>query len=213
MGSEATMTAVIAGLLAGLIGLMAAGAGVYFALLAMGFFEYLGGRKRDPTAVDKHTLKQRLLDLNNTEIPYRVREAEDSDLAAEVKIADARWYGILSKSGLSESYRIIMLLDENRHSVRIFEDVGKMEWSAGAGGLQPIVSYGRTFSRGRILLKKEIGVGYAFKKTWPPEFGKVYDYKFDVDELRGPLKDIVEKSGWEWVPVSGRRHAMYPKTA
>lgn len=203
----------IAGLAAGLIGLLAAGAGVYFALLALGFFEYLGGRKNDPAAVGRDTLMQRLLDLNSKEIPYHVAKGEDCDLVAEIKIVDAEWYGIFSKNKLSEVYRISMLLDEKRRSVRFFEDLGKIEWSAGSSGLKPMVHYTKSFFRGRILFKKEIGVGYAFRNAWPPEAGKVYDYKFDIDELRGPLKATVEKSGWEWVPVSGRRHAVYEKIA
>ena len=201
----------IAGIVAGLIGVLAAGAGVYFALRALGFFEYLGGRRNDPAAIGRDTLMQRLLDLNGREIPYQIVKGQDSDLAAEIKIVDATWYGIFSKNKLSEVYRIIMLLDEKRHSVRFFEDLGKMEWSAGASGLKPMIHYNRSFSRGRILFKKELGVGYAFKNTWPPELGKVYDYKFDIDELRGPIKAAVEKSGWEWVPVSGRRHALYER--
>jgi len=201
----------VAGLLAGLIGLLAACAGIYFALLALGFFEYLGGRRNDPAAVRRDTLIQRLLDLNGKGIPYQITRGEDCDLVAEIKIVDATWYGIFSKNKLSEVYRIIMLLDEKWRSVRFFEDLGKIEWSAGSSGLKPMVHYARSFSRGRILFKKEIGVGYAFKNTWPPEIGKVYDYKFDIDELRRPLKATVEKSGWEWVPVCGRRHAVYEK--
>jgi hypothetical protein len=203
----------IAGLAAGLLGLLAAGAGVYFALLALGFNEYLGGRRNDPAAIKRDTLLQRLLDLNGKDIPYQIIKGTDCDLVAEIKIVDAAWYGIFSKNKLSEAYRIIMLLDEQRHSVRFFEDYGKIEWSAGSSGLKPMVHYTQSFFRGRILFKKERAVGYAFKDTWPPQPGKVYDYKFDVDELRGPLKAAVESSGWEWVPVSGRRHAVYDKVA
>jgi hypothetical protein len=201
----------ITGLVAGLIGVLAAGAGAYFALLAMGFFEYLGGKKNDPAALSKDTLMQRLLDLNGDKIPYQITKGDDCDLVAEIKIVDAAWYGIFSKNKLSEIYRIIMLLDQERRSVRFFEDLGKLKWSAGASGLKPMVHYAKSFFRGRVLFKKEWGVGYAFRAAWPPEFGNVYDYKFDVDELRGPLRATVEKSGWEWVPVSGRRHAVYVK--
>ena len=201
----------MAGIIAGLVGLLGAAIGMYFTLLALGFFEYLGGKKNAPSAVDKNTLLQRLLDLNSTEIPYQITREEEGDLVADIKIVDATWYGIFSKNKLSEVYRIIMLLDESRHSVRFFEDFGRVEWSTGTDGPKPVVHYTKSFSQGRILFKKEMGVGYAFKNAWPPEAGKVYDYKFDVDELRGPIKTIVEKNGWEWVPVCGRRHATYEK--
>jgi len=37
----------------------------------------------------------------------------------------------------------------------------------------------------------------------------VYEYKFDVNEIRGPIILIVEENGWEWVPVVAKRHAIY----
>lgn len=199
----------IAGIIGGLIGLAGAAAGVYFAMRGLGFFEYLGGKRNDPAAVSKNVLLERLMSLNSDEAPYQITRGKESDLVAEIKIVDARWYGVFSKNNLREVYRIIMLLDENRHSVRFFEDLGRLEWSVGTAGLKPTVHYSSNFFRGRVLFKKEMATGYAFKNKWPPEFGKVYDYKFDVDELRGPLKETVEKSGWEWVPVSGRRNAVY----
>ena len=203
------MEGMAAGIIGGLIGLMGAGVGIYFALRAFGFFEYLGGKRNDPAAVGKDVLLQRLLGLNSDNAPYQISRCKDSDLVAEIKVVDAKWYGVFSKNRLREVYRIIMLLDESRRSVRFFEDLGKLEWSVGTAGLKPMVHYSSSFFRGRVLFKKEMGVGYAFRNTWPLEFGKVYDYKFDIDELRAPLKETVEKSGWEWVPVSGRRHAVY----
>jgi len=199
----------VAGIIAGFVGLLGGAVGIYFALLAFGFFEYLGGKKNNPAAVNKNKLLQSLLELNGTEIPYQITRGEESDLVAEIKIVDATWYGIFSKNKLSEVYRIIMLLDESRHSVRFFEDFGRVEWSAGTNSLKPMVHYTKSFFRGRILFKKEMSVGYAFKNGWLTQPGKVYEYKFDVDELRGPIKTAVEKNGWEWVPVCGRRHATY----
>jgi hypothetical protein len=52
-------------------------------------------------------------------------------------------------------------------------------------------------------------VGYAIKDKTPLEVGKVYEYKFDVDEIRGPIEAVVKEGGWEWVPVVARRHATY----
>ena len=202
----------IAGLIGGIAGVLGAGLGLYFMFRALGFFEYLGGKRKDPDAISKDALAKRLLDMNSIGKPYQISRGEESDLLAEWKIVDATWYGILSKNKVREVYRIIMLLDEPGKSVRFFEDLGKVQWSAGTAGLKPTVYYQKNFFRGRILFKKEWGVGYAFKDKWPPEAGKVYQYKFDVDEIRGPLKQVVEQSGWEWVPVSGRRHATYGKT-
>jgi len=53
------------------------------------------------------------------------------------------------------------------------------------------------------------GVMYGIKQLSPLEAGKVYEYKFDVNEIRGPIILIVEENGWEWVPVVAKRHAIY----
>ncbi len=197
---------VIIGTAAGLIG---AGAGIYFALYAMGFFNYLGGKKSNPNAVSKQTLTGRLLALNDESKPYRIVQGEDTDLVAEWKIVDAEWYGIFSKSGLKDTYKARLLLDETRHSVRCFEELGSVTWSAGTDGLTPHISYQKTFFRGRILYKKEWAKGYGIRELNPPEAGKIYDYKFDINEIRGPIIVTVEDNGWEWVPVTAQRHATF----
>ena len=98
-------------------------------------------------------------------------------------------------------------------SVRCFEEMGSIQWSAGLNGMTPSVHYNKNFFRGRVLFKKQSGMGYAFKDKGPPEAGKVYEYKFDVDEIRGPIEATVKESGWEWVPVVAKRHATYPEAS
>ena len=200
---------IMIGLLGLLLGLAGAGAGLFFMLYALGFFQYLGGKKHDPKAVSKETLANTILALNDASKPYHVVKGKESDLVAEWKIVDASWYGIFSKNKFSEAYRALLLLDEARRSVRVFEELGSVEWSAGSSGLVPRVHFRKTFVHGRILFRKQWGVGYAIKDKTPLEVGKVYEYKFDVDEIRGPIASVVRENGWEWVPVVARRHATY----
>lgn len=192
-----------------LIGIIGAGTGVYFALYAAGFFQYLGGKKASPSAISKAELTQRLLALNDPSKPYHIIKGEDTDLIAEWNIVDARWYGIFSKNRLSENYRALLLLDEARHSVRCYEELGKINWSAGTNGLEPNVYYQKNTFGGRILYKKERGKGYGIKQLSPVEAGEVYDYNFDVNEIRDPIEATVKESSWEWVPVTGRKNATY----
>jgi hypothetical protein len=206
------MLIALGGLLALLLGLAGAGAGLFFMLYALGVFEYLGGKKGNPKAVGKETLTSKILALNDPSKPYHIVKGEEADLVAEWKIVDASWYGIFSKNKFSEAYRALLLLDETRHSVRVFEELGSVEWSAGSSGPVPQVHFRKTFVRGRILFRKQWGAGYAIKDQKPLEVGKVYKYKFDVDEIRGPIATVVKESGWEWVPVVARRHATYQQS-
>jgi len=188
---------------------VAAGAGAYFMLRGLGFFQYLGGKKSRLAAVSKEALVNNLLALNDAAKPYHIARGEDTDLVAEWKFVDASWYGILSKSGLRGAYRMNLLLDEARRSVRCYEELGSVTWSAGASGLVPSVHYQKSFFGGRVLYKKEYGKGYGIKEPGSLKFDKVYDYKFDIDDIRQPLIAAVGGSGWEWVPVTARRHAAY----
>jgi hypothetical protein len=196
---------VIVALVAG----VAAGVGVYFALLGAGFFQYRGGKKMSSTAVSKEALVNQLLALNDAAKPYHIVRGGDTDLVAEWKFVDASWYGIFSKSGLRGAYRMNLLLDEARRSVRCYEELGSVSWTAGASGLVPSVHYQKSFFGGRILYKKEFGKGYGIKDPSTLNFGKVYDYRFDIDDIRQPVIAAVEEGGWEWVPVTARRHATY----
>ncbi|MEM2842382.1 MAG: hypothetical protein QXZ53_00685 [Candidatus Bathyarchaeia archaeon] len=154
-------------------------------------------------------MEDRLLSLNDPLKPYRIMRGDDTDLVAEWKIADSEWWGIFNKSGLKYAYKANLLLDKERHSVRCYEQLGYITWTAGLGGIRPHVNYQKSFFGGRILYKKEWAKGYGIKQLKLQETGKVYDYKFDINEIRGPLIAVVEESGWEWVPVTAKRHVTY----
>lgn len=198
------------GLIAGVAGFIAAGLGICVMLYALGYFQYLGGRRRpNIPPLSKRELLDRLLALNDPSKPYRMVSGAESDLIAEWKIVDAEWYGVFNKNGLRKSYRAFLLVDEARHSVRCYEELGTISWTVGLRGPIPVVSYAKSFFHGRILYSREYAKGYGIRQLAPPEPGKVYDYRFDVNEIRGPIILIVEKSGWEWVPVTAKRHATY----
>lgn len=198
------------GLIAGVGGLVAAGIAMYAMLYAMGFFQYLGGKKgSDIPAVSKSILIDRLLALNDASKPYHIMKGADTDLIAEWKIVDAEWYGVLNKNRLKQAYKALLLVDELRHSVRCCEEFGTVSWTVGLNGPIPTVSYAQSFFRGRILYSKQYARADGLRQLAPPEPGKIYEYKFDVNEIRGPIIVTVEGSGWEWVPVTARRHATY----
>lgn len=195
------------GLIIGLLGLATAGISLYVMLYALGFFQYLGGKKPSPIPpVSRQELEDRLLSLNDSSKPYQIVKGDEADLVAEWKIADSKWWGVFNKSGLKYVYRASLLLDEKRHSVRCYEQLAHITWTAGLDGVKPYVSYQKSFFGGRILYKKEKAKGYGIKQLKTLEAGKVYDYKFDIDEIRGPIIAVVEESGWEWVPVTAKKH-------
>lgn len=139
-------------------------------------------------------LRDRLLALNAPDRPFAVQDGEESDLVAEWKIVDAAWWGIFAKAGLKKTYRLFLRLDEEKHEVRALEEEGSVAWEAGA----PAVSYSRQMFRGIILRRYERGVAYGLD-------GKIYDYRFDPREIKGPVIEVVTAAGWRFSPVYLKR--------
>lgn len=192
-------------LFAGAAAVAAAIIGICFMLRALGFFQYLGGKHSSPkSASPKHVLEKRLLDLNDPSRPYRIERGTVSDLLAEWKLEDAEWYGAFSKNRLERTYRAFLLLDEPRHTVRCYEESGSVSWSVGLDGITPRIRYSRSFFGGRYFYNKERAKTWGLRQTVPQEPGTIFGYFFDINEIRGPIITIVEDSGWEWVPVTGK---------
>jgi hypothetical protein len=196
-----------AGLIGVLVGVIGLGAGVFAVIWGLGFFEYLGGKKQSSRAPLNHTeLKDRILSLNSPELPYEIKISPETDFLVEWKIADAKWFAVLSKERFREIYRGFLVLDEARHSVRYCEEMVSVHWLANTDS-QPSFSYQKNFFRGRILFQKSWEVQYAIKEDL--SLGKVYEYKFDVRIVRNPIQKLVRDSGWEFVPVMRKSHATF----
>jgi len=147
------------------------------------------------TPVSRRELVDRLLALNDPKRPFTVAEGRDSDLAAEWKLVDATWWEIFQKAGLSKSYRLRLTLDESRHEVRAFEQEGTVQWGVG-----PQVHYQRTYFGGIVLARKERAYAAGLKSLDPLEVGAIYDYRFDVADIKDPVLKTVIEAGWRFAP-------------
>jgi hypothetical protein len=142
---------IMIGILAGLLGL---GVGIFFALYALGFFQYLGGKRPgDIAPIARDLLFGRLLGLNDLSKPYRLYQGLNTDLVAEWKFVDAKWYGILSKSGLKQSYRAMIFSIQNAICGAVFLNkaapvTGVREWGHGTS-----LHYGSSCSAENSLQK------------------------------------------------------------
>lgn len=193
----------IVGVLAGLIGV---GAAVFAVIYALGIVEYLGGKKKSPIApATVEELKKRLINMNSPDTPYGIQSTGETTLVIEWKIVDAKWWGVLARERLKEVYRAYLLLDESRTAARYCEETLLVRWVAQSNGTVPTLAYQRNFFRGRILFQKTWNVQYGIKDDLT--FGKVFDYHFDVRDVRNPVKKVIEGSGWEFVPVVSKSHA------
>ena len=169
----------------------------------MGFLDFLTGVKRPvagSTPVSRDALITKITALSGDTTPFVVRPSDESDLVVELNIVDAKWYEIFAKAGLKKTYRILLLADDAAKEVRALEEMGEMSWKAGV----PQANFSAEFFRGRTLAQKEFGTAYAFKDKSPGSFGKVYEYRFDVNDVKGPLIETITAGGWSYVPVTSK---------
>ncbi len=201
---------VLIGVLAGLIG---AGAGVFAIIWGLGLMEYMGGKKGRPEPpISREELKQKLLSVNSPDLPYHIKLLNETDLEIEWKITDASWFAIFGQERLQKTYRAFMVLDDLRRSVRYCEEMATVQWVASASDpAQPAISYQNQFFRGRILFQKSWEVKTGIKEDLT--IGKVYEYKFDIRQVREPVKQLITDSGWEFVPVVRKKHATFKSLA
>lgn len=169
----------------------------------MGLFDKLKGIKEPEEGVapvPPKELHQRLLALGNDQVPFTVAPGpggEDGDLVAEWKIVDAKWLEIFAQSGIEKSHRIYMTLNPGDNELRVLEESWDVAWRAGV----PEMSVSAEAFRGRTMGSKSFGTGYAFKGVNPLDYGQVYNYKFDVSEMKDPIASVVTGSGWTFRPV------------
>jgi hypothetical protein len=143
-------------------------------------------------------LRARLLELNDLEAPFQLRQRKQSSLVAEWRIADARWTGLFEKAGLSVAHSVRIRLDPKRRRVRAIDTHKKLRWSAGA----PRASWAFSFFRGitfyHVESEKAFGV-LLVDGQWKVD--RAYDYSFNINELKRPVVEAVVRGGWTWQPV------------
>ena len=172
----------------------------------MGLFDKLKGiREPEPGVppVSPGELKEKLLTLNNDQIPFTVQKGpggDEGDLVAEWRIVDANWYEIFAKAHLEQAHTIRLGLNGEDNEVRVLEESREVEWRAGT----PSLSASIKVFRGRTIGTKSFGTAYAWKGLNPMDYGKVYEYKFDVSEMKDPIAEVVTSSGWTYRPVLSR---------
>jgi hypothetical protein len=146
-------------------------------------------------------LRKKLIDLGTSNQLFTIHPGEDCDLYLEHSIVDAKYYGVASKQKVTKQYAAKMWLIEPERTVKYREILQEQDSSVGVLPT-PKLSFQKSAFKGKVLFKKEIGVGVGFKKPADPSsLGKAYQYDFDVTKIRGPVKELVEANGWRFEQI------------
>ncbi len=151
-------------------------------------------------AVSAGDLGARLLAINDLDVPFDVSKGEGPGvLFADWRYADAKWVDLAGASGLKRTFRIRLVLDEASHAVRATDYAASFDWGAGRG---------RAELRWQALIglvffqrERQTVLGFQLDPSGRPEPTLAYTYRFDLNEMKSPLIDIVTRSGWSWRPT------------
>lgn len=123
--------------------------------------------------------------------PYTVDRAGDA-VTVRVDLADARWWALLQRQGLTTSYSTTLSAVGPAKAARA-DLLGEFEWAAGPDGrLVPRLTGRASSVGGRVW-------AVGAEKTWalgPDGVSKVVDYRLDSGELHELVKTTLDRAGW-----------------
>jgi hypothetical protein len=155
----------------------------------------------DVAPVAAETLMNRLLDLNKQDIPYTIsRGKHANEIVIDWRYAEAKWLDLMRVHGMRKGYRLVFRFYEGEHNVRAQDRYASFDWSAGRGpnllSLNWKVWLGITFYE----YQHERVFGLQFKDG-KPTFDLSYAYTFNLNEMKGPMIEIIRHAGWNFRPV------------
>lgn len=145
-------------------------------------------------------LSARLEAINALDVPFRIERGERAgEFFATWRYADAKWLDLARVHGLRRVFRVRLMLDETARVVRATDHTAAHDWSAGGGGAR----LEWKAEVGLVLFQREdrtvFGLQLNERGQFTPDLS--YRYRFNVDELKSPLRAAVTTSGWTWRPV------------
>lgn len=134
-------------------------------------------------------LKQSLLSLNSSEIPFQVN-VEGDEIKVKWKIVDAQWIQIFAKAGLSKQYELRFKLSNQPNTLDYEEVITELSWEDGV----PKTNVSASFFKGKSF---NMSSGKAWGVKPDLTVGKVYDYDFSTEQIKQPIFQVISDQGWK----------------
>jgi hypothetical protein len=144
-------------------------------------------------------LRSSLLAIDAAGIPFTIKEERSNLFVATWRFADARWLDLARARQMKYVQRVLLEIDPESHVVRVTEQMTRFDASAGRGGAT--VEW-RTM-RGITFFQTERGqvFGLQFDADGRPMPKLDYAWRFDANEMKAPMIDVVTRAGWQWRPA------------
>lgn len=147
----------------------------------------------------KEEVRARLLELNNFDLPFHVREGKGGRLVAEWRLVDAKWSALFERGRMKMAHSVAIDLEGPGRVARSLDRQYRLHWSATVGRLQAS-AFG---FRGISFFQSGLGESYGIILTdegWRAD--AAYKYRFNLNELKQPLLQAILSSGWTYQPVA-----------
>ncbi len=156
----------------------------YLNFVAKKAFGFVG--KGEP--VGENELRALLLTVNDLAAPVSVRDL-GKELVVTWKYNDTKWWELLAKAGLKQLYELHIKLNGRKKEAVLIDVLKTVSWRAGPTE----VSVQASGFRG-IYAGCQAGAGWGIQETFA--LGETYAYKFDPQEIKGPIMNSILRSGW-----------------
>ena len=140
------------------------------------------------TPVEEKDLRREILDINNFDAPVRVIE-KGKKLVVSWNYVDAKWFGLLSKSGLSKHYELRIRFNDKAKTATLVEVQKEIAFGVSPGK----VTLSGGFFRG-ICMGYDRGIAWGITENY--KLGKIYDYTFSNAEIKDPVMNTINNNGW-----------------
>lgn len=139
--------------------------------------------------VTEADLRQQILEINYHDLPIVAKE-KGKKIIVTWKYQDAKWWEVMSKHGATQSFELIIKLDAARHRATLIDVSRSLRWGIGPAK----VRFGFSFFRG-VNFGYSVGTAWGIKENFT--LGKIYDYKFNSEEIHNPVMNTILKAGWD----------------
>lgn len=154
------------------------------------------------SAPREHVVGQ-ILALGTDEVPFTFTPSADGVTGAW-DYADARWVGFVSAGTIDRDYRLEVSLHEDS-TYTLVDHTSATQARVGAGG----ASVSTSRFRGTVR-SKSFSTSFAPLATDHGQAGHSFGWRFDADEMKAPVRQVLEQAGWTprrrgfWDRLTGR---------
>ncbi|HRE80971.1 MAG TPA: hypothetical protein PLN52_07970 [Opitutaceae bacterium] len=145
-------------------------------------------------------LRSRLLALDLPSRAIAVVPGERNDeIIVTWKVSEA-WLTPMRASGLRRTHRLVLRMDETARTVRVREDSAALDVDFGKTSAALSWRRERGISFFQVQHQYELGVPMGTKAQTAPSSAGI-SFRFNLQELKGPVIATVIGAGWTWKPV------------